>query len=300
MEISLRAATIFIMHRVNRRPLLTALRIITLIVTLLAAGPSEAADPFPRAAAAYLLKRDGTTLWANRPDRRLPPASLTKVMTALLVIERGDLDAVVTVSRSAAAETGTRLGLRPGERVRAGDLLAATLLNSANDACHALADHVAGSERRFVALMNERAVRLGLAGTHFTNACGHHHPHHYSTAADLARLTEAALTHPRFRKLVALPRHRIRSLSRKLTYHLENRNRLLTRYPGAAGVKTGYTPEAGRCLIALAERDGVRVLLVLLRARARWEVADAMLDRAFAECSESPRSDREATPPEAH
>lgn len=262
---------------------LPAIRVIVLLVVLLAAGTSKAADPFPRAAAAYLLKRDDTTLWTHRPDLRLPPASLTKIMAALLVIERGNLDAVVTVSPSAAAETGTRLGLRPGERLRVRDLLAATLLKSANDACHALADHVGGDERRFVALMNERAARLGLTGTHFVNASGHHHPRHYSTAADLARLTEAALLHPLFREIVARTRQQIHSISRKRTYNLENRNRLLTRYPGAIGVKTGYTPEAGRCLIALAEREGVRVLLVLLRARNRWEIADTMLDRAFAE-----------------
>jgi len=238
-------------------------------------------DPFPAAASSYLLKIDGETVWSHRPERRLAPASLTKIMTALLVLEREPLDRVVTVSSAAAAETGSRIGLQRGNRMTVGDLLAATLVFSANDACRALADHVGGDRGHFVTLMNARAEKLGLNGTRFSNPCGHDQPRHYSTAGDLAVLTEAALEIRTFRELVSRRQQQIRTVDGKRRFNIRNRNHLIGRYPGTVGVKTGYTPRAGGCLIALAERQGTRVLLVMLHTRNRWHDAAAMLDRAF-------------------
>ncbi|MGZ8447590.1 MAG: D-alanyl-D-alanine carboxypeptidase family protein, partial [Candidatus Deferrimicrobiaceae bacterium] len=166
-----------------------------------AAGPG---DPFGNVAAAYLVKVDGREVWARNADAPLPPASLTKMMTALLVLERGDLRSVVTVSRAASRETGTRLGLAPGDRMSVLELLAATLLGSANDACHALADHVAGSEKRFIDRMNARAREMGLSNTRFANACGHDAPGMRSTARDLALLAETAMGNPVFAKMAGL------------------------------------------------------------------------------------------------
>src|SRR5512144_2357827 len=120
-----------------------------------------------------MVQADSNVLWSRHTDRHLPPASLTKLMTALLVLEHGQPDEAVTVTPDATRETGSRLGLKTGERFRLHDLLAAALLPSANDACQALADHLAGDEARFVARMNRRAQELGMHGTHFTNACGH-------------------------------------------------------------------------------------------------------------------------------
>lgn len=162
------------------------------------------------------------------------------------------------------------------------DLLAASLLQSANDACHALADHIAGNESNFVALMNRRAKELGLADTHFSNACGHDHPNHYSSARDLARLTGSILAHPFLAELVSRVETTISTLDGRHTFRLVNRNELVGRYQGAAGVKTGYTPKAGKCLIALARRNGVQVMVVLLNAPDRWWTAVDMLDSAFA------------------
>lgn len=238
-------------------------------------------DPFPRVAASYLLNIQGGTLWSHNPDKQLAPASLTKVMTALLALEHGGLDDVVTVSRAAAAETGSCIGLRAGDKLRVRDLLAAALLASANDACHVLADHVGEDERRFVALMNARAKHLGLRNTHFVNACGHDHPRHYSSARDLALLAETALKDATLKHLVSQERLDIQTVNKKRTFHLRNKNRLIGRYPGAVGMKTGYTEKAGYCLIASAERNDVQVLLILLHARNRWKNAGAMLDRAF-------------------
>ena len=247
------------------------------------AGTVLAADPFPRVASSYLVIVNGAEIWAHRPDLPLAPASLTKIMTTLLVLERAGVEDVVTVPHKASKETGTRLRLQPGDKFYVIDLLAAALLDSANDACHALATHVSGSEASFVDLMNARARELGLANTHFTNACGHDHPKLYSTAHDLAALAEVALRNPVFAKMVSLVRAEIRTTDGKKTFRLENKNELIGRYPGAVGVKTGFTPRAGKCLIALVERDGSKSLLVLLNAPDRWWTATRMLDAAFAE-----------------
>ena len=245
------------------------------------APTNPAADPFARSARAYLVQVGGTTVWTHQPDQKLPPASITKIMTALLTLERANLNEVVTVPSSVMEETGSRMHLRPGERMRVRDLLAAMLIESANDAAHVLAVHVGGSEPRFAALMNARAAQLGMKSTHFTNSAGHHDPAHYTSANDLLRLTEAALARPMFRELVSKVRYEVSTVDGKRTFKLVNSNKLLPKYEGMVGVKTGYTPEAGRCLVALAERDGVEVLIVLLRAKDRWNLATRMLDAAF-------------------
>ncbi len=261
------------------------LRAAVFLAALLAFPPpaavGEGADPFPGVAASYLMKVDGKAVWEHRPDRRLPPASLTKMMTALLVLERGRPAEVATVGADAARETGTRIGLKQGDRMLVPDLLAAALLGSANDAAHALADHLEGTEERFVRRMNARAASLGMRNTRFANATGHHHPDHYSTARDLAILAEAALAHERFAALVSTVRMNVRTVDGSRTFPLENKNEMVGRYRGAVGVKTGYTREAGPCLVAAARRGETRLLLVLLNAPNRWWDAVDMLDAAF-------------------
>jgi D-alanyl-D-alanine carboxypeptidase (penicillin-binding protein 5/6) len=252
------------------------------IVATAARGTEATGDPFGNVAAAYLVKVDGREVWARNPSARLPPGSLAKMMTALLVLERADLRSEVTVSPEASRETGTRLGLAPGDRVTVLELLAATLLASANDACHALADHVAGSEKRFIDRMNARAREMGLSGTHFANACGHDDPGLYSTARDVARLAETAMGNPSFARIAGLGDGWISTADGGKKFSLENKNLLIGRYRGAKGVKTGFTGRAGKCLAAFAERDGKRVLLILLNAPDRWWKAEEILDAAFA------------------
>lgn len=244
------------------------------------ADAKDVADPFPEVSSSYLLRVNGKTLWSHMPNRKLPPASLTKIMTALLVLEKGRLDEVVTISQTAEKETGSRLGIKKGDKMQVGYLLVATLIKSANDACRSLAEHIGESESKFVALMNRRAKQLGMKKTHFTNACGHNHPQLYSTANDLAILAEAALKNKIFSELVKIADTYIPTVDGQLFY-IENANQIIGRYPGAIGVKTGYTLNAGKCLIALAERDGVNVLLILLNAPNRWWDAEVMLDKAF-------------------
>lgn len=229
-----------------------------------------------------MVEARGKVLWSHRAERPLPPASLTKIMTALVFLESGmPLDGVVTVSANAQRATGSRLRLRAGEQMRAGDALSATLLPSANDACLALAEHVAGSGAQFAARMNLRARSLGMTRTHFTNPCGHDHPKHLSTARDLALLAAAAMRQPAFAALVGTVNLRVATLGGR-SFELENKNELVGRYPGAIGVKSGFTPRAGKCLVAVAVRDGVTVMLVLLNGPNRWWDSAATLDRAFA------------------
>jgi serine-type D-Ala-D-Ala carboxypeptidase (penicillin-binding protein 5/6) len=244
---------------------------------------AQAQPGFLPDAHAYLIEADGKTLWEKNADQPLPPASLTKLMTALLIQERGSLDDVATVSRAAAAESGSHLGLKPGEKIRVRDLLAAALIQSANDACHALADWAAGDQTRFVALMNQRARQLGLTHTHFANACGHDQPNHHASARDLALLAKRAMDAPLIAQLVALPSHTISTADGQRQFQLTNKNALIGRYPGAQGIKSGFTAKAGKCLIALAQREDRRVLLVMLNAANRWWDASDTLDRAFAE-----------------
>jgi serine-type D-Ala-D-Ala carboxypeptidase (penicillin-binding protein 5/6) len=247
-----------------------------------AARVEAAGDPFGNVAAAYLVKVDGREVWARNPSTRLPPGSLAKMMTALLVLERANLRSVATVSREASRETGTRLGLEAGDRMLVIDLLAATLIGSANDACHVLAEHIAGSETKFVTLMNARAREMGLSDTRFANACGHDAPGMRSTARDLARLAETAMGNAVFAKMAGLEDGWISTADGGKKFPLENKNLLIGRYRGAVGVKTGFTGRAGKCLVALAERGGKRVLLVMLNAPDRWWKAEEILDAAFA------------------
>lgn len=222
--------------------------------------------------------RDGKLLWAGAADVRLPPASLAKMMTALLALERGAPERVVTVGRGALKATGTRIGLKPGEQLTAGDLLAATVVRSANDACRALADELSPD---FVARMNARAMALGMRDTQFADPCGHDREGQYTTASDLARLAEAVIGHPEYLRLATVERMSVRTADGGRSFALRNTNALIGRYPGAIGLKTGYTEGAGNCLVALAERDGVRVLAVLLNSPNRWWNAVGLLNSAF-------------------
>lgn len=239
--------------------------------------------PFPVSATSYLIQVNDQTRWSRAVELRLAPASLTKLMTVSLLMEDYRPDAEVIISAAAARETGSRLGLVAGVSMRVQDLLAASLLNSANDACHALADHVAGDQQQFVALMNRRAREWGMRDTHFSNACGHDDVQHYSSARDITILAHKVMGYPVLMDLVGKRSMTIRSVDGKRKFILENHNALLGRYEGAIGIKSGYTEKAGKCLVALARRDGVSVLLVMLHAAKRWWDASDMLEYAYSQ-----------------
>jgi serine-type D-Ala-D-Ala carboxypeptidase (penicillin-binding protein 5/6) len=227
-----------------------------------------------------LLKelRSGRVLYEHESEKRLSPASLTKIMSALVILEKGNLEDQATVSKNAARAHKTHLRLKAGEVFRLEDLLKAMLIVSANDACLAAVEHVGGDEDQFVMLMNAKAAALGLADTHFSNACGFDAPDHYSTAEDLAKLSEVALQHPVFRELVREEREIITPITGHRAYVLHNTNRLLGRIPGVEGVKTGFTSKAGRCLIAKVSQNGSDLLLVILNSNRRWNTAKSLID----------------------
>ena len=255
-----------------------------LVAIGLLACTGYAAEPpnrYPGLAAAYLVQVDGQDLWAGNADARLPPASLTKIMTALLVLDDYRPQEVVEVSFAASRATGTRLELKAGERMTVSSLLTAMLMVSANDACAVLAEHAAGSAQAFVERMNHRAAAMGLSNTHFENPCGFDAAEHYSSARDLARLSAAAMADPEFAAIVARAEARVSVTDAERPRNLKNRNALIGTYKPAIGIKTGYTGKAGRCLIAQARRDGKQVLVVMLNARSRWWDTIGLIEKAF-------------------
>lgn len=237
-------------------------------------GPPD--RPAIKAAALYLVElQSGRVLLEQHATRRLPPASLTKIMTALVALESASLQQVVTID-SRALQHPSSLKLQAGEEFLLRDLITAMLVASANDACEAVAWHIGGDEKHFVFMMNERARTLGLPNTHFANPCGFDAPEHYSSAKDLANLSERALQHPVFAAMVRTMMRDIASVGGKRHIALYTTNDLLLD-PEITGVKTGYTGKAGRCLVASMVKDGHQLLLVGLNLTDQWHQAAEML-----------------------
>ena len=246
-----------------------------------AVSQESEALPWRRVPAHSVLLKElnsGRVLYEHEPEKRLSPASLTKIMSALVILEQGKLDDFVTVSPDAARAPKTHLRLKAGQVFKLEDLLKAMLIVSANDACLAAVEHVGGDEAQFVTLMNDKAAALGLTGTHFSDACGFDHPDHYSTAEDLAVLSVIALQQPTFRELVREERAIIMPVNGTHAYVLHTTNRLLGRIPGVEGVKTGFTSKAGRCLIAKVSQNGRDLLLVILNSSRRWNTATRLIN----------------------
>lgn len=248
------------------------------VTVLPRAVPAGEATPRPviNASALYLVElKSGRVLLEKNATRRLPPASLTKIMTALVALDAAPLQEVVKIDNRAIVHPSS-YNFRPGEEFLLRDLVAAMLVASANDACEAVAWYIGGNDKQFVAMMNERARRLGLKDTHFTNPCGFDAPRHYSTAADLAKLTERALQEPIFSMMVRTLVRDIATVDGTRQMSLHSTNELLVD-PDVNGVKTGYTSKAGRCLIASMFKDGHRLLLVALNLMDQWEQASRLL-----------------------
>ncbi|MEE9277742.1 MAG: pre-peptidase C-terminal domain-containing protein, partial [Dehalococcoidia bacterium] len=242
----------------------------------------DGAKPPPRVsalAAVVVDEASGSILFDKDAHRPLPPASLTKIATAILAVEDGDLDASVDVDVDSRKMRGsTLMGLRPDDEFPLRDLLYGLMLPSGNDAALAIARHLAGSDGAFVARMNGLLGRIGLAGSRFTDPHGLGSPDHRASAYDLAMLSRYAMTLPDFAAVVAA-RSWTADGSRRLS--LTNTNRLLATYRGADGLKSGFTKEAGRTLAASATRNGRRLYVVLLDAPTRYTDARALLDWAF-------------------
>jgi D-alanyl-D-alanine carboxypeptidase len=238
---------------------------VSLGALLLAAPASHAAAPRPDARA-WLVENgaDGEVLTAHGAAQRVPIASITKLMTVLVTLEHARLDDVVTVSRRTSQVGESTINLRPGERITVHDLIEAALIQSANDAAWALAEHVGGgSVPRFVAMMNAKARELGLRHTHFANPSGLDQEGHYSSARDVTRLALVAMRKPSVRNAV-----RLRSAT-AAGRRLATWNDLLGRFPGLVGVKTGHTSQAGWSQVAAARGRGVTIYATLLGSPTR-------------------------------
>ncbi len=254
--------------------------------TVLVTPPPSVTVP-PTTARSYVLEdmATGQVLAARGGAERVPIASVTKIMTAQLVLARGHLGAPMTVSEAAASQIGAGLGLKAGEVDSVYHLLYGMLLASANDAAYALGQHEAGgSAAAFVRMMNARARRLGMARTHFLSPSGLN-DHGYSTAEDVATMTRAAFRFPLFRKMVQSKTVDIPGPFGQGVRHIQNRNVLLWLYPGDLGVKTGFTSAAGWCMVAVAKRDGLELISVALgdpTEQASFDDAAALLNYGFA------------------
>ena len=232
----------------------------------------------------------GTVLYEKNAHERLAPASVTKVMTLLLVMEALDRGQIswedrVTASPAAAAKGGSQIYLEPGEQLSMDEMLKSVVVSSANDCATALAEHVAGSETAFVTLMNERAAAMGLEDTHFVNCTGlddePNAAEHLTSAYDLAMISRELLRHDRIRDYTTIWTDTVRGGS----FGLSNTNKLVRFYEGTTGLKTGYTSAAGHCLAASAKRDDMELIAVVLHCGSsvdRFESAKALLSYGFA------------------
>ncbi|MGI6285277.1 D-alanyl-D-alanine carboxypeptidase family protein [Neomoorella humiferrea] len=253
--------------------------------SLPARAASTGSPPEVTAAAAVLMDMaTGKVLYEKNPDERKAPASTTKILTALIALEKGRLDDVITVGPNPPRVDGTRVYLVEGEQVTLENLLYAMLLNSGNDAALAIAEHYGGSQEGFARLMNEKAASLGAVNSHFVTPNGLPNPNHYTTARDLAIIARAAMQNETFRRIVATKTRPWHGQEWETT--LINQNKLLWNYEGADGVKNGYTSEAHFTLVGSATRDGQSYLAVVLdEPSSRTAEADvaALLDYAFKE-----------------
>ena len=270
-----------------RRMLLLGL---TLALLLGASAPVFAAGPELAVPSAVLMDAaTGTVLYEKNDRERLPPASVTKIMTLLLVMEALDSgrigwDDTVVTSAAAAGKGGSQVFLEENEQMPLTDMLKSVVVSSANDCATALAEHVAGSESAFVELMNQRAAELGMKDTHFVNCTGlDDEPdaaEHLTTAYDIALMSRELLRHEQIRQYTTIWMDTVRSGQ----FGLSNTNKLVRFYDGTTGLKTGYTSTAGYCLSASAERNGMELIAVVLHGASstdRFESAKALLNYGF-------------------
>ena len=257
---------------------------------LLGTAPQVSALEVAAPSAILMDAATGTVLWENNAHERRAPASVTKIMTLLLVMEALDAGKItwedtVTASETAAAKGGSQVYLEAGEQMSMDEMLKSVVVSSANDCATALAEHIAGSEDAFVEQMNQRAAELGMQDTHFVNCTGLDDDpdaaEHLTSAYDIALMSRALLQHDEIRKYTTIWMDTVRDGQ----FGLSNTNKLVRFYTGTTGLKTGYTSGAGHCLSATAQRDGMELIAVVLGCESstdRFESAKALLDHGFA------------------
>lgn len=257
------------------------IKVIVCICVLFIFSPAEKIYAIETSAeCACLISADsGEILYAKNAETVHPMASTTKIMTALLAIEKNTLDDTVIVSANAASQEGSSIYLRSGEEISMKNLIYGMMLNSGNDAACAVAEHISGSVEEFAREMTQKAHDIGALNTSFKNASGLDDDGHYSTALDMAKIAAYAMKNPKFCEIVSTKTNEIETSS-GVTY-LKNHNKLLWNYDGCIGIKTGYTKSTGRCLVSCAQRDGITLIAVTLVAPNDWQDHTKMLDYGF-------------------
>ncbi|HWR22342.1 MAG TPA: D-alanyl-D-alanine carboxypeptidase family protein [Feifaniaceae bacterium] len=253
-----------------------------------AAFPALAAKPLKVGASGAVLMDAATkrVLFAQDAHTRLPMASTTKIMTALIALETSALDTLVTVPKEAYGTEGSSIYLNNGEKITVEDLLYGLMLSSGNDAAVTLAVYIGGSVEGFAQIMNNRAKEIGCANTNFVTPNGLHDPNHYTSAYDLALISSVAMQNEDFRRIVSTKYWK--TTSGDIVRTFKNKNKILWQYEGGNGIKTGFTKTSGRCLAFSAERGGHTVVGVVLNCPDMWNDAKAMLDYGFTEYAWKP------------
>ncbi len=263
--------------------LLSVLMIFSVLFGFAVTAKAEEVQTSARAFVLY-CSDNGEVLSAKSPDERLPMASTTKIMTALITLECAAQDNRIVEFTGEMTAEGSSMYLKVGEKVRLSDLAVGMMMQSGNDAANAAAIAIDGSIKAFAKRMNRRAEELGMKNTHFVTPSGLNDEAHFSTARDMAKLMAAALTNDSFRKLTAKRSETVSFISprnKRVTY--PNHNRLLSLYEGCIGGKTGYTMTAGRCLVTAAKRGGMTLIAVTLDDRDDWDDHCALYDYGFSQ-----------------
>ena len=236
------------------------------------------------ARAAIVISGDtGEVIYSQNSQEKLPMASTTKIMTALILCEQGDMEKVITVTDQMVRVEGTSMGLLAGDKVSHKALLYGMLLASGNDAANVTAYALGGTIDGFVKMMNTKAKELGLSNTHFETPSGLDGDEHYTTAYDLAMLAKVCMENPLFYEVASSKSATLEYGNPPYRRTLTNHNKLLKTYDGADGVKTGFTKKSGRCLVSCAERDGKRIIAVTLKDPDDWRDHTNLLDYGFSQ-----------------
>lgn len=244
--------------------------------------PSLCAPPENSAKAAIVMEVEtGRVLYEKNAHEKLPMASTTKIMTAILAIENSNLSDIVTVSPRASGIEGSSIYLAAGEKLTLKQLLYGLMLRSGNDAAYAIAEHIGKSIENFADMMNKKAREIGAMNTNFVNPHGLHHKDHYTTAYDLALISAYAMRNPVFREIVSTKYYKIPWEGQPWDRVLMNKNALLWNYEGANGIKTGYTKAARRCLASAALRNNMQLVAVVLDCQPWFDDSAALLDYGF-------------------
>lgn len=239
------------------------------------------APPAVSAQTAILVEANsGEILYEKNADEKAYPASITKIMTALLAAENGKLDKRVRISENASGVEGSSIYLETGERIPLRDLVYGLMLRSGNDAAIAIAEEIGGSTQNFVFMMNKKARELGAYNTHFANPNGLHDPEHYTTARDMALISMAAMRNPEFKK-VAASKTWIADRGEGKYNYFYNKNKVIYQYDGGTGIKIGFTKAAGRTLVASSERGGMELICVVMNAPDWFQDTYKLMDYAY-------------------